>query len=143
MSREINGLPIVNATKKLILNITPKDIKTAKPKRPDCCVVAQACKRELHAQEARVHLGRVYLKLDNKKWLRFLTPGSLRSEIIAFDRGGDFSLGEHVLGRIGPVKASGKRQGTNKDRNLKAPQKRKKLAGPRHVVTGVRDGAPY
>jgi hypothetical protein len=48
---------------------------------------------------ARVHVARTYLKIGNK-WLRCITPESLRSEIVAFDRGGKFEPGEFELKAI-------------------------------------------
>jgi hypothetical protein len=127
MSKLINGLPIKNATESLLLHITGPDVKSARPKRPDLCVVAQAVKRELRAKEVRVHLGRVYVRTTASSWTRYITPGSLRTEIISFDRGGTFSLGVHTLQKIGPVKLkkAGKTQGT-----------RKPLAAPRFTGTG-------
>jgi hypothetical protein len=144
MSRTItiNGLPIANARQPLALHITAKDVKTAKIKRPDYCVVAQALKREQHALEVRVHLGRVYVRTTPNEWTRYITPGSLRNEIIAFDRGGTFATGVHTLGGFGPVKLakSGKTQGT------RPPKKKTKKAakrGPYHMVTDVRTGPVY
>ena len=134
---KISNMPVINAVKNFTLHITKEDVRGADTKKPNSCVVAKACKRSLHAKEVRVHLGRVYVNTNNKNWLRYLTPGSLRSEIIAFDRGGSFTLGKHTLGAIGPRKSSGKRQGTNKD----VPRdKHKKRQGVRHVVKNVRTG---
>jgi len=127
MSKLINGLPIKNAVESLLIHITGPDVKSARPKRPDFCVVALAIKREMRAREVRVHLGRVYVRTTGTHWTRYITPGSLRTEIISFDRGGRFALGVHTLGKFGPVKLkkAGKTQGT-----------RKPLAAPRFTGTG-------
>jgi hypothetical protein len=84
MSKLINGLPIKNAVQSLLIHITGPDIKSARPKRPDFCVVALAIKREMRAKEVRVHLGRVYVRTTGAHWTRYITPGSLRAEIISF-----------------------------------------------------------
>jgi hypothetical protein len=88
-------------------------------------VVAQAVKRELHAKEVRVHLGRVYVRTTSTHWTRYITPGSLRAEIISFDRGGRFALGVHTLGAVPIGQRTGKTQGT-----------KKKPGAPRFTGTG-------
>jgi hypothetical protein len=138
MSKLINGLPIRNATESLLLHITGPDVKSARIKRPDFCVVAQAVKRELHAKEVRVHIGRVYVRTTGTHWTRYITPGSLRAEIISFDRGGTFALGVHTLQKIGPVKThhAGKTQGTRKaGKQTKTGKKRRAYHAVRDVRT--------
>lgn len=125
MSKTIDGLPIRNAAKSLLLHITGPDIKSARPKRPDFCVVALAIKREMRAQEVRVHLGRVYVRTTGTHWTRYVTPGSLRAEIISFDRGGRFALGVHTLQAVPVGQRTGKTQGT-----------KKKPGAPRFTGTG-------
>ena len=127
MSKLINGLPIKNAAQSLLIHITGPDIKSARPKRPDFCVVALAIKREMRAKEVRVHLGRVYVRTTGAHWTRYLTPGSLRAEIISFDRGGRFALGVHTLGAVTQInhKLAGKTQGA-----------KKKKGAPRFTGTG-------
>jgi len=145
MSKLINGLPILNANKCLTLHITGPDVKSAKKKRPDFCVVANAVRRETRAKEVRVHLGRVYVRTTPTEWIRYVTPRSLRTEIITFDRGGTFSLGVHTLGAV-PItkrKKAGKRQGAEKEpgapRFTGTGHKRKKA----HVVTDVRTSPAF
>ena len=93
---KIGGLPVVNATEKVDLNITAGDIRRGDMKDPGGCAAAVACRRQMHAVDARVHIARTYIKLD-KKWIRYLTPFALRTEIIAFDRGAQFTPGEYTL----------------------------------------------
>ncbi len=100
---KIDGLPVVDATKPITLHIGQHDIPRSKDKNPAKCVAAQACMRDLGAEAARIHLSRVFIKMPGKKqWVRYATPSSLRSEIIAFDRGGRFIVGEFVLRAIKP-----------------------------------------
>lgn len=134
----VAGLPVENASKALKLVITKRDCELGDTKDPALCAAARACKRELGATEVRVHIGRVYVKTKDK-WTRYITPKSLRTEIIAFDRGGKFEPGEYILGKIQPSKATGKSQGSpqtnrrsSKDR-YKAPKRTKS-----HTVTGIR-----
>lgn len=135
--KAIDGKPVFDAKKPITLNITPNDIAKADRKESADCAVARACRRELHAKEVRVHLGRVYVRMNEGNWQRFLTPRSLRSEIIAFDRGGSFEPGKFVLPAPHPAKqASGKRQGSPTRKTGRRTGKQ----SVRHVVTDVRTG---
>jgi hypothetical protein len=134
---KIDGVPVEDAAKPVKLHITKADVNKGNNKDPGGCAAAQACMRELGAEAARVHIGRTYLKLG-KKWVRFHTPPALRSEIIAFDRGGTFEPGEYYLAPMQPTKKAGKRQGSKAgDRRAtrKAPAKAR---AKHHTVTGIR-----
>lgn len=133
---KINGLPVVDANKKIVLHILPKDIAKGNTKDPGACAAAQACMRQLGASAARVHIGRTYLKLKDK-WLRFHTSKSLRTEIVAFDRGGVFEPGDYLLSPLPPSdRPAGKRQGT-KDKTSRDSRRGKTLR-KYHTVTGIR-----
>lgn len=86
--RVIDGLPVQDAKHPIKLVISDRDIKGASVKEPLDCVVSRACRRQLHAQEVRVHLSRIYVRANKGNWIRYHTPGNIRTEIIAFDRGG-------------------------------------------------------
>ncbi len=140
---KINDLPVIDASKKITITITPKDVLKGNTKDPGACAAAQACIREVpKCTAARVHLGRTYLQLD-KKWVRFQTPEALRSEIISFDRGHEFQPGEYVLRAMAPSERQnrGKRNGSSKpgarDKGSKTRIPKKPRAKP-HVVYGVR-----
>jgi hypothetical protein len=137
---EINGAKVVDATKPLTIEILPKDIQKGNNKDPGACAAAQACLRQLHATAARVHIGRTYLMID-KKWLRFNTPRSLRSEIIAFDRGGAFAPGEYTLKPLQPSERAkrGKRAGSADKTDRNGRRNTKKRPRAKHVVTGIRE----
>jgi hypothetical protein len=129
----IDGMPIKDSVKSVVLHITRKDIKLGAKKSPERCAAALAAKRDMHADEARVHLGRTYLRFG-KKWVRYLTSGSLKAEIIAFDRGGSFSPGDYLIHKMGPAKRASGRQSMS-EKTRKHPIKRR---GPYHVFVGVR-----
>lgn len=139
--KAIDGKPVLDAKRPITLNITKGDIDKADRKEPADCAVARACRRELHAKEVRVHLARIYVRMNDGNWQRFMTPKAMRSEIIAFDRGGSFEPGEFVLTPpTGRDVASGKRQGkTPKFKQARYNPNRKKRRAP-HVVTDVRGG---
>ena len=116
---KINGLPVRNGKQSISIMVTPQDIKRAVVKDPTNCVAALACRRELGCTEARIHVGRAYLRYNNH-WDRYLTTPNLRAELIAFDRGAKFTPGEYVLRRMAVVSRKvGKRQGSNKPRKYK------------------------
>lgn len=126
----IDGMPVYNAKKPLYIHITKHDVKIGKKKSPAECAAAISAKREMKADEVRVHLGRTYVR-KGKEWQRYLTPGSLRSEIISFDRGGTFSPGDYKLGAMTPSHIDDVSRG-------KASKKPKKQRGPYHFFYGVR-----
>lgn len=132
----INGKKVVNATKRLILSISQEDVAAGKTKAPDACAAAIACVRQLGAISAKVHLARTYVEFNNK-WVRFQTPGNLRTEIVSFDRGHKFEASDYILSPIFPSDAAklGGMQGTAPKRYDKPnPTPRRK----HHVTTGVR-----
>lgn len=94
---EINGKRVVDATKPISIHITKRDTTEGDNKNPSSCAAARAVKREIpDCVNARVHIGRVYVETP-KQWIRYNTPDALRTEIVAFDRGGSFAPGQYKL----------------------------------------------
>ncbi len=141
---QIDGKPIIDATSPVTLEISPGDIAKADRKEPLDCVVARACRRDLHAKEVRVHLSRIYIRFGSGSWQRFMTPPHMRSDIIAFDRGGTFPPGTYILNPPPPArKATGKRKGTEpKHTQARNNPNRKKRVRHYHVTEDVRS-TPY
>lgn len=132
--KEIDGLPVINAKKMMKILITAADVKQARRKKPETCAIAKTCLRQPRVKEVRIHLSRAYVRDNKSNWKRFMVPRALRSEIIAFDRGGKFSPGEYVLYKPLPAYiASGGR--TPKTGKGKKP--RRKM----HFVQDVRPSA--
>lgn len=133
---KIDGMKVVDAKRKLKLEISNDDVKQGKTKEPGTCAAAKACLRQVKDIKAvRVHLSRVYMKIEDKqgeKWVRYLTPDPLRNEIIAFDRGGTFEPGQYTLNWVQPSTQFGvkkKRYDTSK--------------GPRHGVKQGKRSKPH
>jgi hypothetical protein len=127
---KIEGLPVKDGSKSIMIVITTGDIKKSKIKSPSECAAAVACRRMLGATEARVHLGRTYLRYNNH-WERYLTSKPLRSEVVAFDRGGTFMPGEYLLDKMQPSRKNDpSRDKRNKPRGKKRAQY--------HLTLGVR-----
>lgn len=136
MLKTLEGKPIFDAKKPITLVITRGDCSKADPKEPSSCAAAIALRRQFSVQEVRVHLTRTYVRYGKGEWTRYNTPLPLRTEIIAFDRGGKFSPGEFVLSVVPPSrKRTGRTQGS-----LKNGSHRKKETRPRHVAKNVRHG---
>jgi hypothetical protein len=131
---------VLNASRKIVVRISARDIRTGKNKDPGSCAAARALIREVpNCVAARVHLGRTYLQREDKTWLRYRTPEALRTEIIAFDRGGRFEPGEYELRPLSPAdrgrrhvkKAAATAQEDPRHKANKTPRKL-------HVAKGVR-----
>jgi len=100
---KIGGRPVVNGKRKVLLHISPADVRGGKNKDPGACAAAKALMREIpNCIKARVHLGRTYLLKDDNQWYRYKTPDALRTEIVAFDKGGKFEPGEYELRPLAP-----------------------------------------
>lgn len=142
---EINGKRVVDASKPATVVITPRDIAKGDNKNPSGCAAAMAAKHSIEGcLSARVHIGRVYIEQD-KKWVRYNTPDSLKQEIIAFDRGGSFAPGEYVLRPVSAAETPAGRRNANGPRGSgttgAARNRRKKLMVAkikRHEVSGIR-----
>ena len=138
---KIGGGDVVDALKPLDIRITADDVRRGAQKNATSCAAARALCREGFT-EARVHAARTYVKQPDGKWLRYFTGDGLRSEIVAFDRGGAFEPGEYRLAPIQPSERigtrakraggiTGKRKGHKPGRPPGAPRKN-------HITTGIR-----
>jgi len=96
-THRVGGRECIDGTKKIIVEITAQDVKDGDRKVPNACVMAKACSKQF-GTEALVHLSRLYLKHKTKDiWTRYLVGPDLRTEIIAYDRGGKFMPGIYEL----------------------------------------------
>lgn len=138
---EINGKKVVDATKPIAIHITKRDTTDGDNKNPASCAAARAVKRDVpECVNARVHIGRVYVETPSK-WIRYNTPDALRTEIVAFDRGGSFAPGEYKLQVPEKRSGSGSNTGRNGGVRGKASKKRNTVLVARvkrHEVTGIR-----
>ena len=134
--KKIEGIPVVDATKPVVLHIGALDIPKAKAKSPSTCVAARACMRDLNAEKVRVHLSRIFVKLPGKRaWVRFATPAALRAEIIAFDRGGKFVPGDYKLTPLPVSKGHDYHKKSTKERTMRKTGKKRAY----HVTENVRE----
>lgn len=140
-AHSIAGRPVVNGLRKVQLHISPADVKNGNTKDPGACAAARAAMREIpNCIAARIHLGRAYLLKKDNKWYRYKTPEALRSEIIAFDRGGKFEAGDYELRPMSPSDMEPKRKNVSRSETNRATPGSPPSKTPRklHVVRGVR-----
>jgi len=140
--RKIEGLPIADASNRIVIEISRQDISSGMNKDPSACAAAKACLRQIPKCTAvRVYKSRTFLKMG-KRWLRYHTPLGMRTEIVAFDRGANFLPGVYVLT---PLQPSHKATGKSLSKTPAPPKKKKPDGGkgkkrrPYHVIEGVRE----
>lgn len=129
----INGYPVVDSKKKVVLTVTPLDVKKGRVKSPDACAVAIACVRQLGCKQAVVHATRTYLRID-MKWTRYFSPAAIKNELIAFDRGGKFEPGKYTLE---PIPQS-QREGEYAKRGYEANKSRRRISRKNHMTPNIR-----
>lgn len=144
---KINGKKVVDAKKPTTIHITPKDIAAGDNKNPSGCAAARAAEHSIEGCiSARVHVGRVYIEQESQ-WVRYNTSNALRTEVVTFDRGGQFEPGAYTLRPISKYettegrKTSGSNTNRNKVGNTVTKSARKTLRVAkikRHKVTGIR-----
>jgi hypothetical protein len=140
---EINGKKVVDATKPVLIHITERDATDGDNKNPSGCAAARAVKRDLpECVSARVHIGRVYVETP-KRWIRYETPDALRTEIVAFDRGGTFQPGAYKLqvpAKRDYSKSTSGAQSNGGSRGKNAKKRAKTLVAKikRHELSGIR-----
>jgi hypothetical protein len=135
----INGTPVKDAKQKIVLTITPQDVKSGAKKNSNSCAAANALCRQEGCEAAKVHMSRAYIK-KGKTWYRFAVPAPLRNEVLAFDRGGTFEPGDYVLAPVQPSVRIGAPRKTPKGPDLRTGRhvSKNKMKRPYHVVSGVR-----
>lgn len=142
---EINGKRVVDATSKTTIHITKRDATEGDNKNPSGCAAARAAKRDIpECISARVHVGRIYVEYKTK-WVRYFTPDRLRTEIIAFDRGGSFEPGDYTLLPPGPSETTEARERNRENEKkrtrssaTKSPRRVHVAIVKRHAVSGIR-----
>jgi hypothetical protein len=134
----INGTQVKDATKKIVLTITPQDVKSGAKKNANSCAAANALCRQEGCEAAKVHMSRAYIK-KGKTWYRFAVPTALKNEVLAFDRGGAFEPGDYILAPVQPsVRIGAPRTHGPKRKNHHSTGKAPARKRPYHVVSGVR-----
>lgn len=135
---KIAGVEVEDASEPLVITVNKTDVRIGAKKNADTCAMARALCRQTGCEAAKVHFSRAYIK-QGRKWLRFAVPPALRSEVLAFDRGGEFAPGEYRLHPVQPtVRLDAPVRRKTGHRNGKKPQRGNRPRQPYHVVSGVR-----
>ena len=134
---KINGTIVKDADKPVSFTVTKTDVKGGASKKATSCAAARALCREGHAEEARVHASRAYIKKGGK-WLRFGVPPAMRNEIIAFDRGGEFAPGTYTLAPLHPAARLDAPTPKRYAETGKKPSAGRRTKRVYHVVSGIR-----
>ena len=129
---------VTDATEDITLTILPTDIIGADLKTPGNCVAARACRRQENL-EARIHITRVYLRNGGTVWTRYIVPTNLRTEIIAYDRGGAFVPGTYHLKAPKSAEKLGRRKDPNGGGHKKNKNKKKYMT-TKDIRTGPANG---
>lgn len=135
---KINGHSVIDAKKPVKIRITTRDCRVGGNKDPGACAAARAVLREIpDATQARIHISRAYIQNSKGTWTRYLTSPALRTELVAFDRGGAFEPGEYILSPIPKTLKLGTKFVAKAKAKSKAKQDRN-FGGGRKVVKNVR-----
>ena len=133
----VGGRDVIDAKKSIEIEVTEQDTKHADHRNHTNCVMARACMKQ-EGTDAIVHVSRIYLKVKDKDlWIRYGVDGTLRTEIIAFDRGGYFAPGIYKLHKLQPCKRLG---ADKRKRPNVLVRKRKKVP---MMLRGVRTSAHF
>lgn len=126
---------IYDGSKDLDLTVTSKDVSSGKRKKHPECALAVSCKRNYATKGIIVALSKAYVITDKNEAIRYDVSASARTEIVAFDRNGEFSPGEYVFkAPKGSQKLGVRPFRTNPDKSSKGKHKNKY----RHVTQDVR-----
>lgn len=124
------------------VDVKTVDVKKSVAKNPAKCAVARAFQRETHVEAAIIGLTFSYL-IKGKIAIRFRTPESVRTELVSFDRHGDFEVGHYHLtpppasARLGAYGRSGARRRSRPSSSHSAQRKVHKTARVRVLESGA------
>ena len=119
----INGRQCIDATQSITLNITENDCTLASRKDHANCVISRACMKQT-GSDALVYVSRVYIKQTYQDvWVRYIVTNTLRTQVVAFDQGGDFAEGQYTLHAPASCKRLGISSGGNKKAAITTPRK--------------------
>jgi hypothetical protein len=89
-------IPIVDATKPLVVHLTSNEISRGKRQNSRACAYARACRTLPGVNKAYIFRGAAHLEYDDKI-VRYILSPAMRKEILVFDRNGDMAPGDYTL----------------------------------------------
>ena|SRR5437899_952677 len=124
---------ITDATKNTRIEVTKDDAGSKAVKQHAACAFAVACKRKFHLDGVIVSRSVAYLIKENKA-VRFKLSPSIEKEIVSFDRGSEFAIGEYLLQAI----SKSQRLGTRVGRVQPIKNRLDRTKRFRHITTNIR-----
>src|ERR1043166_2021863 len=124
---------IADSTKNIKIEVTKNDANSKAVKQHDACAFAVACKRKFHLSGVIISRSVAYL-IKRDKAYRFQLPPSIEREIVSFDRGAGFAVGEYELERVSKSDRLGIRVG----RKQLEKNRLNKTKRYRHITTNIR-----
>lgn len=132
---------VVDAKEGLAIEVTSTDVRTSNKKDHKTCAMATACKRKFHLDGVIISRKIAYLVRGNTA-TRYVLPGSVSREVVAFDRGGSFEPGRYRLSKpaegmsLSHYNTEEHRESSREYyRNRENPLKHR---APRHFTTNIR-----
>jgi hypothetical protein len=111
-----NGLPIVDATEDLIVQVKKKEIRSAVPLDPERCAVAKTCKLMPGVIRASIHKHCSYVVYADRI-VRYMTTRAVLLNLVSLDRGGAFAEGVYRLKAPVNTQKIGSRLGRPRGKN--------------------------
>ena len=122
------GLPMIDANKAIVVDVTKADCNKADRKNPEQCALARAVEREYKGKGVvAAYFFRSCAWLEYKdKLVRYHLPPSTQKEVVSFDRGAGFMPGRYQL------------SGVAKSGTMAEIQRRSRKRPGRHQPVGTR-----
>lgn len=101
----LDDLPVRDSKSPLILEVTPEDVENSSRRQPGSCAAAKAVMRQEHTTKAYIYRSKAYILRTNgnkEYYERYEVPNSLRIELGAFDKEGEFEPQEFKLSKPYP-----------------------------------------
>lgn len=122
---------VKDATKGVIVEVTPHDVKNSERRKHKVCAMAVACKRMMNLDGVIMGISMAYT-IKGKVATRHEVSPSLGREITSFDRSGDFLPGSYSLSPVVPTNRLGSKGGAHTKRGTSKPIKF------RHLTENIR-----
>jgi hypothetical protein len=94
-------IPIIQATRPIILGVAADDIRKASAKNSKCCAFSRAASKEPGVIAAYFFRSTAFLEYADRL-VQYGLPPSVRHEIVSFDRSGIMAPGTYQLSKVSP-----------------------------------------
>jgi hypothetical protein len=134
------NLPKVEASKPLVIEILPSDIKISTRKNPAKCAFSTACRRSSKGVIAAYFFRTTAWLQYKSRLVRYVLPQSVQKEIVSFDRNKTMDPGIYQLSPASPAnRLAAVRKRAQPGRKSSKNAVRTKVV--RHYTTSIRGAA--